>query len=118
QDPATAGWLDEKRLFQNYKQLQFFDTLALYFNRVHPGERGDATFEHVPMSAAEDATITVRPRAAGGYALSPWPFAASEAEFPFAGRRIESGLDAKHGGWAKALAAAPTVWERFRLVAA
>ena len=28
-------WIEERHLFQNYKQLQFFDTLALYFNRVH-----------------------------------------------------------------------------------
>jgi hypothetical protein len=28
-DPQTATWLEEKHLFQNYKQLQFFDTLAL-----------------------------------------------------------------------------------------
>ena len=59
-----------------------------------------------------------RPREAGVYALSPWPFAAREAEFSFAGRMIEPGQDGKSGGWAKALAAAPTVWERFRLVAA
>ena len=37
---GCAGWLDEKKMFQNYKQLQFLDTLALYFNRVHPSERG------------------------------------------------------------------------------
>ncbi len=35
-DPSTAAWLDDRKVFQNYKQLQFIDTLALYFNRVHP----------------------------------------------------------------------------------
>ena len=39
-DPKLAERLDEKKLFQNYKQLQFIDTLALYFNRVHRDERG------------------------------------------------------------------------------
>ena len=38
-DPKLADRLDEE-LFQNYKQLQFIDTLALYFNRIHPSERG------------------------------------------------------------------------------
>ena len=117
-DPAAAGWLDEKRIFQSYKQLQFFDTLALYFNRIHPSERAETKFEHVPMSATADATVTVRPREAGVYEVTPWPFAAPSAEFAFAGRRIEPGQDRKFGGWGKALAAAPTVWERFQLVAA
>jgi len=39
-DPLLSPGLDEKKLFQSYKQLQFIDTLALYFNRVHPDERG------------------------------------------------------------------------------
>ena len=54
-DSRASGWLDEKKIFQNYKQLQFLDTLALYFNRVHPDERGPQTFEHVPLNAEEDA---------------------------------------------------------------
>ena len=66
-DPQTATWLEEKHLFQNYKQLQFFDTLALYFNRVHPSERTEQKFEHVPLNAGSDATIVVRPREPGVY---------------------------------------------------
>src|SRR5262245_50074960 len=50
QDPKTSAWIEDKRLFQNYKQLQFFDTLALYFNRTHPRERGEVKFEHVPST--------------------------------------------------------------------
>ena len=72
-DPQTATWLEEKHLFQNYKQLQFFDTLALYFNRVHPSERTEQKFEHVPLNADSDVTIVVRPREPGvlrGVALS------------------------------------------------
>lgn len=116
-DPAAAEWIEERRLFQSYKQLQFCDTLALYFNRVHPRERGEARFEHVPASATEDVTVTVRPREAGVYAISPYPFAADRAEFAFAGRPIAPGQCDASGSWAAALAASPTVWERFRLVA-
>jgi hypothetical protein len=117
-DSAMSGWLDERRLFQNYKQLQFLDTLALYFNRTHPSERGEQKFEQVPMSAQRDVAVTVRPRGAGVYALSPYPFASDGAEFAFAGRPVEPGRHLREGGWSAALKATPTRWECFRLVAA
>ncbi len=93
QDPKTSAWIEDKRLFQSYKQLQFFDTLALYFNRTRPRERGEVKFEHVPLSGEQDTTIAVRPRGPGVYELSPNPFAAHSAEYAFAGRPIEPGLD-------------------------
>jgi hypothetical protein len=114
-DPQAAGWIEEKHLFQNYKQLQFFDTLALYFNRVHPSERAEQQFEHVPLSAAEDVSITVRPREPGVYEMSPFPFAASSAEFAFAGRFVEQRQD--NASWSSVLRETPTAWESFRLVA-
>jgi Protein of unknown function (DUF3891) len=118
-DAELAGRLNEKQLFQNYKQLQFLDTLALYFNRIHPSERVEQTFEHVPRSAEEDATVTIKPRGDGFYMLSPFPFAAEEAEFAFAGRHVAPcrGAAAEQS-WSEVLRRAPTVWERFRLVAA
>jgi len=116
-DGATAAWIEKARLFQSYKQLQFFDTLALYFNRTDPSERGETAFTHVPLNAGQDATVTVRPKEPGIYALSPYPFAAEGAEFAYAGRRISPGQHERQG-WPNALRMAPTVWERFRLVAA
>src|SRR5262249_26234308 len=62
EDAQTACWIAEDHLFQNYKQLQFFDTLALYFNRAHPSERAEQEFQHVPLNAREDANVTIRPR--------------------------------------------------------
>ncbi len=117
-DPKVANRLDEKKLFQNYKQLQFIDTLALYFNRVHPSERGTQTFEHVPRTAEDDVAVTIAPREEGVYTLSPFPFAPTDAEFAFAGRRIRPGQHEQDGHWTDALRRAPTVWERFRLVPA
>ena len=116
-DPQTSGWLEERRLFQNYKQLQFIDTLALYFNRIHPTERTHQEFENVPMSAQKDVTITIRPAGPNVYSLSPFPFAANASEFAFGGRTVEPGLGGAKGGWPAALKQAPTVWERFQLVA-
>ena len=116
-DPETAARLDERMLFQNYKQLQFIDTLALYFNRIHPSERTTQDFENVPINAKEDVTVTIEPLDAGVYALSPFPFAASGAEFAYAGRLIEPGQGETAGGWPAALQQAPTSWEQVRLVA-
>lgn len=117
-DPRTAAWLDERHLFQNYKQLQFFDLLALYFNRIHPGERGEVKFDHVPRNADEDVAVTIRPREPGVYDLSPYPFGPQPAQFAYAGRHIVPGQQAQDGGWPRVLATAPIVWETFRLVAA
>jgi hypothetical protein len=113
-DPQAAGWLDEAHLFQNYRQLQFFDTLALYFNRIHPSERREQTFEHVPLNAREDASITIRPRGEGVYELAPYPFAAKSAQFAYAGRQIRPGQK-RNGGWSQILRESPTQWEIFRL---
>jgi len=117
-DSKLAGRLDEKKLFQNYKQLQFLDTLALYFNRVHPDERSSQTFTHVPRTSEEDVSVTIRPEKASVYSLSPFPFAPDEAEFAFAGRRIHPHAHETTGGWRQALKRAPTEWEIFRLVRA
>jgi hypothetical protein len=117
-DQAAAAWLDERHVFQNYKQLQFFDTLALYFNRTHASERGELKFDHVPLDAHDDVSITVRPAGEGVYSLSPYPFAADGASFAYAGRPILPGQQDSGGRWTSALAAAPTIWETFRLVAA
>jgi hypothetical protein len=117
-DPHLAGWLVEEKLFQNYKQLQFIDTLALYFNRIHPSERKRQAFEHVPLDAKHDATVTIEPRGNGVYALSPYPLLPDRSEFGFAGRLVRSGDDRACGGWQQALKQAPTQWECFRLVRA
>jgi hypothetical protein len=117
-DDKTAAWTEESKLFQNYKQLQFFDTLALYFNRTCASERGETEFTHVPLNAKEDVTITIRPKQPGLYELSPYPFASEGPEFAYAGRHVSPGQHEKQGGWPNVLHKAPTVWERFRLVAA
>jgi hypothetical protein len=113
----TAAWIAHDHLFQNYKQLQFFDTLALYFNRIHPNERTAQDFAHVPVDARQDVTVTIRPRGGSVYALSPYPFAADNAEFAFAGRLIAPPAPPGASGWGKLLRELPTQWESFRLVA-
>ena len=93
--PETRDKVSEDRLMQAYKQLQFFDTLALYFNRVHEGAREQAVFPHVPMSATADADITVTPVAEGEYRVSPWPFEGDRLEVAFEGRYMKPDAAAK-----------------------
>jgi hypothetical protein len=116
-DPRASAWLEERHILQNYKQLQFFDTLALYFNRICASQRRAQTFEHVPRDAETDETVTITPREVGVYALSPFPFAAENAQFAFAGRYIRPGQHKHDGGWPKVLRQSPTVFELFRFVA-
>lgn len=73
-DPATQAWVDEKPLFQSYKMLQFFDTLALYFNAKGLPDRGTEVFVHVPLNGEEDATITMTRISDTEYTLDPYPF--------------------------------------------
>ena len=112
----TADWVEESRLFQNYKLLQFCDLLAIYYNTIHAEERSEQAFMHVPISRDRDVTVTICPKSSGIYALSPFPFAADGAEFAFAGRSVFPGQHDREGGWARVLTSAPTEWETFRLV--
>ena len=114
-DAATAAWVEEAHLFQNYKQLQFFDTLALYFNCVPAGERAEASFAHVPLSATRDTNVSIKPVAKGAYALSPYPFDSDGIELSFAGRYLVPLPAGEHVR--EALERAPAVEQTVRLVA-
>ena len=89
EDATTKAWVESDHLMQNYKQLQFFDTVALYFNLKYAGTRGDATFDHVPKSATGDAVIEVREEDEGTYSFSPYPFVKDGLELWFTGRYLE-----------------------------
>jgi hypothetical protein len=115
--PETAAWIEEGRLFQNYKLLQFCDLMAIYFNTQHAAARAEQAFTHVPLSSTADTTITITPRGDGVYALTPFPLASDGAAFAFAYRNINSRPHEREGGWAVVMRTAPTHWETFRLVA-
>jgi len=89
-DPATAPWVEEKTLMRNYKLLQFFDTLALYFNMRHAAEHSSETFVHVPKSEEEDAEVTITPLGDGIYSVSPFPFAGIELKVQCDGRYFDA----------------------------
>lgn len=84
-DPAMAAFMLPAKLMQNYKALQLFDTLSLYFND-HAGRSDDYPASHflnVPLSAARDTTIELQPLGDQRFRLSP---------FPFVGRSLEAQL--------------------------
>jgi hypothetical protein len=97
-NPETAAWIDDLHLFQNYKQLQLFDTMALYFNCFHPGSRGQDTFTHVPTTAESDTSVSIEELGDGRYRLAPFPFQGQDVEVSFNGRYmspVDSGDDVK-----------------------
>ena len=85
-NPETAGWVEERRLFRNYKLLQFFDTLALYFNLRHTSEHAEQVFVHVPKSDTVDVDVTLCPIGNDRYTLAPFPFAGNHLETRSEGR--------------------------------
>lgn len=87
-DPAMAPLATETMLFHNYKLLQFFDTLALYFHMVHETARGDSYFENVPRAVGDDVTINIRRAEEGVYALKPYPFRKTGMSFSYIGRPL------------------------------
>lgn len=116
-DPETAPWVEEAHIVQNYKQLQFFDTLALYFNLRHETDRGVETFTCVPRDAATDAEVTVTPKGEGVYALDPFPFAGTRLETACSGRYLAACDEgAAPDDLAATLADLPTETQTYTLV--
>jgi len=85
-NPATRPWLQENHLFQNYKQLTFFDTLALYFHLYHASERGEEVYVHVPKTADSDSNVTVKRIDDRTYSIDPFPFTGDTLKLTCRGR--------------------------------
>ena len=73
-----------------YKLLQFFDTLALYFNMRHYSEHTEETFVHVPKTVNLDVDITIKPAGDRHYSISPFPFQGDKLEVSCNGRYFEA----------------------------
>ncbi|MEM7114539.1 MAG: DUF3891 family protein [Chloroflexota bacterium] len=74
EDAETAVWVTDEMLFHNYKLLQFFDTLALYFHTTYYRNRGETHFLNVPRAVGEDVTLTIKRIQLDVYTLDPYPF--------------------------------------------
>jgi hypothetical protein len=87
--PSLQSWVDKNHLFQNYKQLQFFDTLALYFHLYHASERGEEVYVHVPLNSEADTNVTVKRVSDEVYSLDPYPFVAGRLKLICRGRYMK-----------------------------
>lgn len=87
-DPATRTWVEPHHLYQNYKQLQFFDTMSLYFHLRHAGQRGNETYVHVPFNTEADTAIALRKIDDQVYSLDPFPFARDRLTIMCRGRYV------------------------------
>ena len=117
-DPVTAEWLDDAHVMQNYKQLQFFDTLSLYFHCNRESVRGMDAFPHVPKNAADDVTIEIEPRGEDVYALAPFPFSQSTIELVFEGRYVQPISQTGEDDPQARIAETPRSWQTVTLSAA
>jgi hypothetical protein len=84
--PVTRAWVEQERLMQNYKFLQFLDTLTLYFHLRHPGSRKEERYVHVPVDDKTDTEVTLQPDEEGVFSLNPFPFEGNRLEVVCRGR--------------------------------
>lgn len=87
QDLNTQHWL-QRYLWQNYRQLQFFDTLSLYFNCTCESQRQPETFTQVPTSATTAQTVTIEPVNNNQYRMTPFPFKQQTVSLRFKGQYL------------------------------
>ncbi len=116
-NPDTAPWVEEKNLFRNYKMLQFFDTLSLYFNCTHEAARRETSFTHVPLDLERDIEVTIKPLGNGDYGLSPYPFRTDRLEISFEGRYLEAFAEDARPDMADVMRTTPVERQTARLLA-
>ncbi|HEY4051665.1 MAG TPA: DUF3891 family protein [Acidobacteriaceae bacterium] len=84
----TKSLVAPAALFNSYKLLEFFDTLALYFNRVHEEAWDTDTYNNVPINLESDTTVTIRPIRPHTVSLEPWPFCVRAFDISCEGRYL------------------------------
>jgi hypothetical protein len=93
---ATAPLSESARVFYSYKLLEFFDTLALYFNRFHEESWKTESYTNVPRELESDVTVTVQPLRTRTVTLDPWPFRVSCFEVSCVGRYLQPQPEGVH----------------------
>jgi hypothetical protein len=113
-DPATAPWIEKAALMTAYKLLEFFDTLALWWQLTHVDLRRPARFTHVPAAVGEDLTLDIVPTGSHSARLTPYPFAQS----PLVLRcRVRSVRPASEADFAAVMTDGTTSWQHYELSA-
>ena len=113
-DWSTASWVEKEVLLSSYKLLEFFDTLALWFQLTHAALREPARFR-VPAAEGEDLILTIEPTGQDTARISPFPF----RESPIRLRCLVRAITPSEGDaeFASAMAEAVPFWQSFVLTA-
>jgi hypothetical protein len=114
-DPATAPWVEETRLFHNYKLLEFLDTIALYFNLVHESQWTEVVYPNVPRAIGDDVSVIVKPIGPATVSVAPWPFNTERLDVACAGRYLSPQPEGVDIG--AVLRDQPVEYQRFVVVA-
>uniref|UniRef100_A0A7S0LGU7 DUF3891 family protein n=1 Tax=Coccolithus braarudii TaxID=221442 RepID=A0A7S0LGU7_9EUKA len=91
-DAATAPWVSNEALWTNYRAMQFFDTLALYFCLAAEHDRPSTPLEFpkVPTSVSgKSTTVKVTRIHEGRYTCEPYPFNRSPLTVTLAGSLVK-----------------------------
>lgn len=113
---AQHGW-DPQQLRVNYRLLQVWDLLSLYFSCQAPYED---YIEPVPTSYrdadGEGVRITLTPREANQVIVDPYPFDVPSLRVQLAGRRLAQSRFADEAAFKKAYFQAPIELQEFTLL--
>jgi hypothetical protein len=101
-DPDTAEWVEEDRLWTNYRLLQVFDMLSLYFCL---GIDARIALTNVPVTNSDSATVTIEPLGGGRHTLDPYPLAVSPLRILLDAKRVSQPIEAP----AEAMLVSPAV---------
>jgi hypothetical protein len=83
---VAASWLEERRLWCNYKLLQMYDRLSLYFCTAPPRP---ATLEPAPQDYEGGETqLILTPISETAVAIAPYPFDCSPLSFTVRARIV------------------------------
>jgi hypothetical protein len=113
---VPSAWLEERRLWCNYKLLQMYDRLSLYFCMAPPRP---ATLEPVPFDYEGGEThLTLTPLTERTVALAPYPFDRSPLPFTVPAHVAPDRDYDSDDDFRAVFAAAPVIELRFEVRAA
>jgi hypothetical protein len=107
--------VEEQPLLANYKLLQVFDTMSLFFCLGREGEGKPVTFPNVPGRDGVSTGVTFTPHADGAVEVDPYPFSSAQVSVVLDAKVIRAPFPDDMGD---GLRAAPVRQTRFELVEA
>lgn len=112
---VPAAWLEERPLWCNYKLLQVYDRLSLYFCMAPPRE---AALDPVPVDYdGGEARLQLRPAGETAVSVSPYPFDRSPLAVSVRASVVEDRNYSGDDDFRAAFAAAPVTELHFQLCA-